>query len=175
MGTYQWVFHEGIRAVGASFNTSLGNVNLAGELSMRTNTPLDSDAQIGTVHVKGDLSASSIVAGADAGADGFFGTADDSAGSANGRRKGGRMIRAILRKGKIQPVDELPSHWREGQELIVEGCEPSDDPADIKEWHDELVALSAQIPAEDHERMAAALAEQDRQAKELMRREMGLD
>ena len=71
------------------------------------------------------------------------------------------MIRAILKKGKIQPLDELPQHWRDGQELIVEDCEPSDDPADIKKWHDELVALSAQIPAEDHERMAAAVAEQD--------------
>jgi hypothetical protein len=85
------------------------------------------------------------------------------------------MIRAVLRKGKIQPLDELPQHWREGQELIVEGCEPSDDPEDIKKWHDELVALSAQIPAEDHERMAAAIAEQNRLAKDRMRREMGLD
>ena len=85
------------------------------------------------------------------------------------------MIRAILKKGKIQPLDELPPHWREGQELIVEGCEPSDDAADIKKWHDELVALSAHIPAEDHERMAAALAEQDRQAKDRMRRDMGPD
>jgi len=85
------------------------------------------------------------------------------------------MVRAILRKGKIQPLDELPQHWREGQELIVEGCEPSDDPEDIKKWHDELVALSAQIPAEDHEKMAAALAEQDRLAKDHIRREMGLD
>jgi hypothetical protein len=85
------------------------------------------------------------------------------------------MIRAILRKGKIQPVDALPEHWREGQELIVEGSAPSDDASDIKKWHDELVALSAQIPAADHERMAAAIAEQDRQAKERMRRDMGLD
>ncbi len=85
------------------------------------------------------------------------------------------MIRAILKKGKIQPVDELPEHWREGQELIVEGTEPSDDPADIKNWHEELVALSAHIPALDHERMAAAVAEQDRKAKEWMRRDMGLD
>jgi hypothetical protein len=89
--------------------------------------------------------------------------------------KGGLMIRAILRKGKIQPLDDLPPHWHEGQELIVEGCEPSDDPAVIKKWHDKLIALSAQIPAEDHARMAAALAEHDRQAKDLMRREMGLD
>jgi len=85
------------------------------------------------------------------------------------------MIRAILKKGKIQPVDELPPHWREGQELIVEGCGPSDDPADIKRWRDELVALPAQIPAEDHARMAAAIAEQERQAKDLMRLDMGLD
>jgi hypothetical protein len=37
------------------------------------------------------------------------------------------------------------------------------------------MALSAQIQAEDHQRMAAALAEQDRQTKELVRRDMGLD
>jgi hypothetical protein len=85
------------------------------------------------------------------------------------------MIRAILKKGKIQPLEELPEYWHEGQELIVEGCEPSDDPADIKSWHDRLVVLAAQIPEEDHERMAAAVAEQDRLAKELMRRDMGLD
>jgi hypothetical protein len=84
------------------------------------------------------------------------------------------MIRAILKKGKIQPLEELPEHWHEGQELIVEGCVPSDDPADIRSWHDRLVVLSAQIPDEDHERMAAAVAEQDRLAKELMRRDMGL-
>jgi hypothetical protein len=46
VGTYQWVFHEGIKAVGGSFNTTFGNVNLAGEVSYRSNTPLDSDAQV---------------------------------------------------------------------------------------------------------------------------------
>jgi hypothetical protein len=85
------------------------------------------------------------------------------------------MIRAILKRGRIQPVDKLPEHWREGQELIVEGAEPSADPAVIKKWYEKLVALSAQIPPEDHRRMADAVAEQDRQAKEQMRREMGLD
>src|SRR5438876_867139 len=38
-------------------------------------------------------------------------------------RKEELMIRAILKKGKIQPVDQLPEHWHEGQELIVQGCE----------------------------------------------------
>jgi hypothetical protein len=76
------------------------------------------------------------------------------------------MIRAVLKKGKIKPLEELPAHWREGQELIVEGGEPSDDTAEIRKWHEELLALSAQIPAEDHERMAAAVAEQKPQVKD---------
>jgi hypothetical protein len=67
----------------------------------------------------------------------------------------------------------LPEHWHEGQELIIESSEPSHDPAGIKRWYEELVTLSAQIPAEDHARMAAAIAEQDHQAKESVRREMG--
>jgi len=85
------------------------------------------------------------------------------------------MIRAILRKGKIQPVDKLPSHWQEGQELVVEGWEPSDNLAEIKRWHEKLVALSSRIPAEDHALMAAELARQDQEGKERMRREMGPD
>jgi hypothetical protein len=46
------------------------------------------------------------------------------------------MIRAISKKGKIEPLDPLPGHWRNGQELTVEGCAPSDDPAEIKKWHE---------------------------------------
>lgn len=46
VGTYQWVFHEGIRAYGASASTTFGNVNVATEVSYRSNTPLDSDAQV---------------------------------------------------------------------------------------------------------------------------------
>lgn len=46
VGTYQWAFHEGIRAVGGSFTTTIGDVNLAGEVSFRSNTPFDSDAQV---------------------------------------------------------------------------------------------------------------------------------
>ena len=85
------------------------------------------------------------------------------------------MIRAVLKKGKIEPLEELPKHWREGQELVVEGYEPSDDPSEIKKWHEKLQALSAQIPAADHKRMAAVLAEHDRQAKAFVRLDMGLN
>ena len=84
------------------------------------------------------------------------------------------MIRAVLRNGRIRPLEALPKHWRDGQELLVEGDAPSDDPAEIRRWHERLLDLSARIPPEDHEHMANALAEQDRLAKERMRRDMGL-
>jgi len=45
VGTYQWVYHEGIRAFGASAAHTFGNVNMAAEVSYRSNAPLDSDAQ----------------------------------------------------------------------------------------------------------------------------------
>lgn len=76
------------------------------------------------------------------------------------------MIRAILKKGKIRPVDGLPEHWHDGQDLFIESCEPSDDPTEIKKWYEKLRALSARIPASDNQRLAATLGEHDRDAKE---------
>jgi hypothetical protein len=61
LGTYQWVFHEGIRAYGASASTSFGNTNLAAEVSLRSNTPLDSDGQLDIFHT-GDNSGSPLYA-----------------------------------------------------------------------------------------------------------------
>lgn len=84
------------------------------------------------------------------------------------------MIRAVLKKGKIQPLDKIPAHWREGQELFVEGGDPSDDLEEIEKWYRELRAMSARLPREDHERMRAALAEQKRIGKEFVRKQMGL-
>ena len=45
LGEYQLVYAEGIRAFGASFSTSVGDANVAGELSVRRNTPLVSVSQ----------------------------------------------------------------------------------------------------------------------------------
>jgi hypothetical protein len=84
------------------------------------------------------------------------------------------MIRAVLKNGKIRPLQKLPRNWRDGQELTVESNEPSDDPEDIERWYAER-QKSRGIPAADHRRLQKALAEQDRIAKEQMRREMGLD
>ncbi|WLG53533.1 DUF1302 domain-containing protein [Pseudomonas sp. FP1742] len=44
-GEYYWVYPEGIEALGASFSTTLGNYNIAGELSTRWNQPLASTNQ----------------------------------------------------------------------------------------------------------------------------------
>lgn len=43
--SYQWVYHEGIKAFGASFSKTIDDWGLAGEVSYRTNTPLDSSGQ----------------------------------------------------------------------------------------------------------------------------------
>lgn len=40
VGVFQTVYHEGIRAYGASLNTSLGDANMGIEVSMRDNAPL---------------------------------------------------------------------------------------------------------------------------------------
>ena len=85
------------------------------------------------------------------------------------------MIHAIYKDGQIQPVDGIPDSWQDGKELIVQETGPSDDPAEITRWYEELQRLAAEVPDEDHDRVMAALEEQKRLGKELMRREMGLE
>lgn len=45
-GNYRWVYPENIRAFGFSASRTFGVVNIAGEVSVRRNTPLASDAQV---------------------------------------------------------------------------------------------------------------------------------
>lgn len=46
IGQYLLVYPENIKSYGASATTTVGNVNFAAEVSIRRNTPLDSDAQL---------------------------------------------------------------------------------------------------------------------------------
>ena len=85
------------------------------------------------------------------------------------------MIHAIYKDGQIQPIDEIPDDWQDGQELVVEQSQPSDDPEEIERWFEQLQRLAAEVPDEDHDRVMAALEEQKRVGKEMMRREMGLE
>jgi hypothetical protein len=83
-------------------------------------------------------------------------------------------IKAILRDGRIQPLEPLPADWADGQELVVEEPEPSDDPVEIERWAKELEESTAKIPAEEHERFLRALEENELESKEAVRREWGL-
>jgi hypothetical protein len=84
------------------------------------------------------------------------------------------MVRAVLKAGKVQPVDDLPETWLEGQELVIEEAEPPVDAGEIEAWSREIAEAAAQIPDEEHQRFLAALEEHRRESKEQARRDMGL-
>jgi hypothetical protein len=72
-------------------------------------------------------------------------------------------IKAVLRKGVIQPIEPLPPGWSDGQQLLVE--EPTADRADaqLNQWAQEMDAATAQIPDEEHDRFLQALEQIERQ------------
>lgn len=84
------------------------------------------------------------------------------------------MIKAVLNGGAIQPLEPIPPEWRDGQELRVDDAQPPDDPDSIRRWFEEGERLAADIDPEDFVRLEAALAEADREAKDIVRRQMGL-
>ncbi len=85
------------------------------------------------------------------------------------------MIRAILDHGLIRPIEEIPSEWRDGQEVHVSLSDSNKQDLDRDEleriWQERLNS-AGRITVEDHRLMQAALNEQRRIGKELMRREM---
>jgi hypothetical protein len=84
------------------------------------------------------------------------------------------MIRAIVEKGVIRPLDPLPASWCEGHEVLVEDA-GSGSVEDLDEWYRELQALGPAVyePGE-REHVRQTLKEADDQAKSRVRREMGL-
>lgn len=84
------------------------------------------------------------------------------------------MIRAILKNGTIQPVTSLPGDWSDGQELVVEKAMSPTPVRDLERWSREIDELAQCISPEDFERLDSALAEADQEAKDDVRRQMGL-
>ena len=84
------------------------------------------------------------------------------------------MIRAVLKDGRIQPLDPIPEEWSDGKPLQVEEAEVTDSADDLEEWIKEVEALAAEVDPKDIERIDAAVTEADAIAKEQMRRELGL-
>jgi hypothetical protein len=87
------------------------------------------------------------------------------------------MIWGVYRDGLIYPSSPVPPEWADGQRVSIEpDFEPSDDPAEIERWAQEMRRSGGiQLEPGERERMQAILDEADRFAKEQVRREMGLD
>ena len=94
-------------------------------------------------------------------------------GCADSRREA-IVVRAILKQGKIQPLDTLPDSWEDGQELLIEEMDTTPDPQVLEAWSKEIEQAAERIPEEEHARFWAALEEIERESKEEARREMGL-
>ena len=83
-------------------------------------------------------------------------------------------IKAILRDGRIQPLEPLPPDWADGQELLIEPPELDGREAQVRAWAQDLETASAQVPADEHDRFLKALEDIERESKEAVRREWGL-
>jgi hypothetical protein len=86
------------------------------------------------------------------------------------------MIRAVVRNGVVQPLEPLPADWNDGRQVVVEEFEPCPVMAeDVDRWSSEMNELTAALnDAEEWQEIETALAEADREAKAIVRREMGL-
>jgi hypothetical protein len=87
------------------------------------------------------------------------------------------MRRAILKNGVIHPLEPLPPEWRDGQEVRIELAEDEQrhlTPEEFERSWRELEELCAEADPEEDERMMQTMAESKRQAKEWMRKRMGL-
>lgn len=84
------------------------------------------------------------------------------------------MIRAIIRQGHIEPLDQLPKEWSEGQEVTVEIRDGQMSDREILKWHAEWKADCQDFSEADQAELDNALREIRQQGKEQMRKEMGL-
>lgn len=85
------------------------------------------------------------------------------------------MVKAIVSGREIRPLEPLPADWQDGQPLRVEKAEDGDAP--VEEINRDFAVLATLCEAgdpADEERLERALQEARRQAKEDVRRHMGL-
>jgi hypothetical protein len=84
------------------------------------------------------------------------------------------MVKAIVHRGEIRPLEPLPLDWLDGQQLRIEKMSEESPLAEIDRDFAELAALCASREAEDEKQLENALQEAHRQAKEQVYRRMGL-
>jgi hypothetical protein len=89
--------------------------------------------------------------------------------------KGEAMVRAVVAGGEIRPLEPLPADWQEGQPLRVEKADDGEMTAEeIDRDFAVLTKMCETSEPEDEEQLEQRLLEARRQAKELVRRQMGL-
>ena len=85
------------------------------------------------------------------------------------------MLKAVVSRGEIRPLEPLPVDWQEGQPLRVEKADEGEAP--VEEIDRDFAVLARMCEASepaDEEQLERALQEAHRQAKEQVRRHMGL-
>ena len=85
------------------------------------------------------------------------------------------MVKAVMNRGEIRPLEPLPADWQEGQQLRVEKADDGETP--IEEIDRDFAVLATLCEASDpadEEQLERALQEAHRQAKEQVRQQMGL-
>ncbi len=85
------------------------------------------------------------------------------------------MLKAIMSHGEIRPLEPVPADWHEGQRLQVEKIDDAEVPVDeIDRDFAALAAMCAASEPADEEQLDRALQEARHQAKDQVRRQMGL-
>jgi hypothetical protein len=86
------------------------------------------------------------------------------------------MVKAVVSCGEIRPLEPLPADWREGQPLRIEKADDSETPVEeIDRDFADLANLCAASELANEDQLDRALHEARREAKEQVRRHMGLE
>jgi len=86
------------------------------------------------------------------------------------------MVKAVVRFGEIRPLEPLPADWQEGQPLRIEKADCSEMPVEeIDRDFAILASLCSESEPANEDQLDRALHEARRQAKEQVRRGMGLN
>jgi hypothetical protein len=85
------------------------------------------------------------------------------------------MVKAVISHGEIRPLEPLPADWREGQPLRIEKADETDMTVEeIDRDFAVLGELCSTSELADEVQLEQALEDAHRQAKEQVRRQMGL-
>ena len=78
----------------------------------------------------------------------------------------------MLKNGVIEPLEQLPSDWHDGQELLVVHAGPALSPEALKDWAADFQVAATGMTDEMHAELMRAIEQVEIESKELARREM---